>query len=81
MRSGESRTFILVAEDVFGVLQSLLDLIEVELDDEGSRQVETQRLVIGSRELSDSLDGLKVGVDEEASCVKIFCTVQLSLSK
>ena len=79
MGSGECRTFILVAEDVFSVLQSLLDLVEVELDDEGSRQVETQRLVIGSRELSDGLHGLEVCINEESSRVKIFRTIQLSL--
>ena len=79
--SGESRRLILVAKNEFGVLDSLLHLVEVELHNKECGKVQTKGLLVGRRELSNRFHGLKVGIDEEASCVEVLCAAQLGLRK
>ena len=68
---GESRTFILIAEDKIGVLERVLYGLHKELDNEKGREIEAEGDVVLSGEVADGLYSLSIRIDKESCCVEV----------
>jgi hypothetical protein len=78
---GEGAGFIFIAESVVGVLNGVHDFIEVGVEEEGSGDVESHRLVVGGAVATDLLHGISVGSDEESSGVNEVGGLEVGLIK
>lgn len=73
---GEGGALIFIAEHEVGVLNCILNRVQVELDYKEGGQVEGERLVVSGGEVAEFLNRSRVRVDEESRGVKELGPVQ-----